>query len=65
MNFVNEDIVIQNRITITNLLQEIGPGEVRSEIVAGLQEDQKFISSKFFYNREGSLLFEDITRLEE
>lgn len=65
MNFVNEDIVTLNRVTITNLLQEIGPGEVSDEIVAGLQADQKIISPKFFYNREGSLLFEEITRLEE
>jgi len=48
MNFVNEDIVTLNRISITNLLQEIGPGEVSDEIVAGLQADQKIISSKFF-----------------
>lgn len=65
MNFVNEDIVTLNRISITNLLQEIGPDEVSAEIVAGLEEDQKSISSKFFYNGDGSLLFEKITRLEE
>ena len=65
MNFVNEDIVTLNRISITNLLQEIGPDEVSSEIVAGLQADQKAISSKYFYNSDGSLLFEAITRLEE
>ncbi len=65
MNFVNEDIVTLNRISITNLLQEIGPDEVSTEIVAGLQADQKAISSKYFYNSDGSLLFEEITRLEE
>lgn len=65
MNFVNEDIVTLNRISITNLLQEIGPDEVSAEIVAGLEVDQKSISSKFFYNGDGSLLFEEITRLEE
>ena len=65
MNFVNEDIVTLNRISITNLLQEIGPDEVSAEIVAGLEADQKSISSKFFYNGDGSLLFEEITRLEE
>jgi len=65
MNFVNEDIVTLNRISITNLLQKIGPDEVSAEIVAGLQADQKAISSKYFYNSDGSLLFEEITRLEE
>ena len=65
MNFVNEDIVTLNRISIINLLQEIGPDEVSAEIVAGLKAEQKSISSKYFYNSEGSLLFEEITRLEE
>jgi len=65
MNFVNEDRVTLNRISITNLLQEIGPEEVRIEIAEGLQAEHKAISSKYFYNREGSLLFEEITRLEE
>jgi len=65
MNFVNEDTVTLNRISITNLLQEIGPEEVVKEIVSGLQADQKYISSKFFYNKEGSILFEEITRLKE
>jgi len=65
MNFVNEETVTLNRISITNLLQEIGPDEVVSEIVASLQAKQKSISSKYFYNKEGSILFEEITRLKE
>ena len=65
MNFVNEDVITLSRISITNLLQEIGPEEVRTEIIAGLNTDPKQISSKYFYNTEGSLLFEEITRLEE
>ena len=65
MNYVNEDTVSLNRISITNLLPEIGPEEARGEIIEGLRARQKQISSKFFYNREGSLLFEEITRLKE
>ncbi|MDF1576560.1 MAG: L-histidine N(alpha)-methyltransferase [Bacteroidales bacterium] len=65
MNYVNEDTVTLNRISITNLLQEIGLDEVRMEIASGLKAPQKAISSKYFYNREGSLLFEEITHLEE
>ena len=65
MNFVNEDTITLSRISITNLLQEIGQEEVRAEIMAGLNSDPKYISSKYFYNSEGSLLFEEITRLEE
>lgn len=65
MNYINEEVIRASRISITNLLQEIGPDEVISEIVTGLQGRQKFISSKYFYNRTGSILFEEITRLEE
>jgi len=65
MNFVNEEIITQNRVYITNLLQEIGPEEARDEIIAGLCANQKSISSKYFYNPEGSRLFEEITTLEE
>ena len=57
MNFMNEDIITLNRVSITNLLQEIGPEEVREEIIAGLTTKQKNISSKYFYNEAGSLLF--------
>ena len=64
MNYTSEEIITQSRISITNLLQEIGPEEVIEEIVSGLQAQQKTISSKYFYNREGSLLFEEITRLD-
>lgn len=65
MNFVNEEIISLNRISISNLLQEIGPEEVREEIIAGLTSRQKHISSKYFYNQAGSELFEEITTLEE
>ncbi|MDX2431657.1 MAG: L-histidine N(alpha)-methyltransferase [Bacteroides sp.] len=65
MNFVNEDVVTLNRTSITNLLQEIGPEEVREEIIAGLTSEKKHISSKYFYNKAGSELFEEITSLEE
>jgi len=65
MNYVNEEVITASRISITNLLQEIGPNEVIREIVTGLRAKQKYISSKYFYNRTGSILFEEITRLDE
>lgn len=65
MNFVNGETISRNRISITNLLQEIGHEEVVAEICAGLNSRQKSISSKYFYNKRGSLLFEEITRLKE
>jgi L-histidine N-alpha-methyltransferase len=65
MNFVNEDILTMDRISITNLLQQIGQEEVIAEITGGLEAEGKYISSKYFYNKKGSLLFEEITRLKE
>lgn len=65
MNFNEESILTQSRISIKSLLPEIGTDEVREEIVRGLQSRHKHISSKYFYNEAGSLLFEDITHLEE
>ena len=35
------------------------------EIVHGLQQDEKMISPKFFYDERGSQLFEQITELPE
>ena len=65
MNFISQEIITKNRVSITNQLQEIGPGEVTEEIVTALQTTPKSIPSKYFYNSLGSLLFEEITRLEE
>jgi L-histidine N-alpha-methyltransferase len=65
MNFSHQETLTRNRLSITNLLQEIGHEEVVAEIVAGLESGQKSISSKYFYNKRGSLLFEEITRLKE
>ena len=65
MNFIDEETITLHRISITNFLQEIGQEEVITEITAGLQAEQKYISSKYFYNKRGSVLFEEITHLEE
>lgn len=35
------------------------------EVVAGLSQDQKTLPSKFFYDEQGSKLFDEITELEE
>jgi L-histidine N-alpha-methyltransferase len=65
MNFISQEIITKSRVSITNQLQEIGPVEVTEEIVAALQSTRRSIPSKYFYNGTGSLLFEEITRLEE
>ncbi len=38
---------------------------MENEILAGLGESPKRLPSKYFYDERGSLLFEDITRLDE
>lgn len=40
-------------------------GDGRKELLAGLQQAQKYISPKWFYDERGSQLFEEITRLPE
>jgi dimethylhistidine N-methyltransferase len=39
--------------------------EFRTELIEGLSKPQKAVSPKWFYDAEGSRLFEDITRLPE
>ena len=39
--------------------------EFRAELIEGLSKPQKAVSPKWFYDAEGSRLFEDITRLPE
>ncbi len=40
-------------------------GSFRDEVVAGLRKPRKELPTKFFYDEEGSRLFEAITELEE
>jgi len=45
--------------------KEIAQEELRKELLDGLIAEQMYISSKFFYNKTGSKLFEWITQLPE
>ncbi len=65
MSYLEPGIIEDKRITITNNLTDLGIDNVRKEIITGLKSKQKYISSKFFYDKKGSELFEDITRLTE
>ena len=66
MNFLNVPAVIRkNDFAISNFLKEENKNEVIDEIFAGLSAPQKYVSSRFFYDCKGSLLFEKITRLPE
>lgn len=56
---------VQDRISISDHLQEIGVPAMRKELLEGLQATTKYISSKYFYDDEGSRLFEEITALPE
>jgi dimethylhistidine N-methyltransferase len=40
-------------------------GGIQDEILSGLQKPQKTIPSKYFYDERGSLLFDQITHVEE
>ncbi len=52
-------------VRIKNYLPEKGTEEIRQEITGGLLAPSMHIPSKYFYNREGSRLFKEITGLEE
>ncbi len=39
--------------------------DARQEVLAGLRAEEKYVSPKFFYDEQGSLLFEQITQLPE
>ncbi len=55
----------ENTSEIINLLPEIGKEAMQQEILQGLTSTPKYIPSKYFYDKKGSELFEEITRLEE
>ena len=45
--------------------KELLASSLKQELIKGLTADNKYISSKFFYDKYGSLLFEWITQLPE
>ncbi|MCG8520892.1 MAG: L-histidine N(alpha)-methyltransferase, partial [Pseudomonadales bacterium] len=65
MNFNETGIFQKQKVRIKNLLPDIGIDQARKEIIEGLTSDQPKISSKYFYDEKGSVLFEEITKLEE
>lgn len=65
MNFRDQISIESNKIIIRNFLHELGIEKIREEIFEGLLADKKYISSKFFYDKKGSDLFEQITELPE
>ena len=55
--------LLTDNVAFTNL--HPSPGDSRSEILAGLHAPQKSINPKYFYDEQGSRLFEAITRQPE
>lgn len=60
-----KSLSLPRKITIKNQLKTIEETALTSELRAGLLAPDKYISSKFFYDRAGSALFEMITELPE
>jgi len=65
MSYTETLVIETQQIKISNHLIELGIDNIRQEIIQGFLSKQKYISSKFFYDKKGSELFEDITRLPE
>jgi len=65
MNFTETGIFQQQKVSIKSLLPEIGIEQARQEIITGLTARNPYISSKFFYDEQGSKLFKEITQLKE
>ena len=65
MNYTDKEVLQIDQISVTNHLPDLGIEVVRKEIIDGLSVDDKYISSKFFYDEAGSRIFGEITQLEE
>ena len=65
MNNPETSVLIRKQIAIRNYLCSSEQKVEVSEIIDGLSAQQKYIPSKFFYDANGSKLFEDITCLPE
>ncbi len=53
------------KVIFSNFLQKIDNNDFVKEIIDGLSSKQKYIPSKFFYDKKGSGLFDEITKLDE
>lgn len=65
MNYSGENTIVKERFKLVNHLPNIGIDHIKKEIISGLQSAPKYISPKYFYDEEGSKLFEKITQLQE
>jgi L-histidine N-alpha-methyltransferase len=61
----DSSLLKDKKVEISNYLEEENHDEVIRSIFNGLNASQKYISSRFFYDDQGSELFEKITSLPE
>jgi L-histidine N-alpha-methyltransferase len=57
--------LIENSFAISNYLHKENKEDIIAEIMQGFKAEQKYISSRYFYDDRGSELFEEITGLTE
>ena len=68
MNKAENSNMVQPESAVTNvsfLNEHPAVGDSREELLLGLQQGQKIINPKYFYDHHGSQLFDQITRLPE
>ncbi len=65
MDFLEIPTIIKSKLTVSNFLHSESRDEIIADIYKGLTAKQKYLSSRFFYDDNGSLLFEKITELPE
>ncbi len=65
MDIYNTFNSTKTQISIYNYLENSTNEENINEILEGLFAEHKYISSKYFYDKAGSKLFEEITHLQE
>ena len=66
MNKAENSNMVQPESAVTNvsfLDEHPTAGDSREELLLGLQQGQKIINPKYFYDHRGSQLFDQITRL--
>ena len=65
MDFSEQLTFPGTNITVSNYLSTIGKDRIVNTIIEGLAAHPRYIPSMFFYDAQGSKLFEEITRLPE
>ena len=65
MNFTEDKIITDKNMNVENHLPKLGIKKVENEILKGLKAVPKYILPKYFYDKKGSELFEEITKLKE